>query len=282
MKCYDCPRACGADRERGKNGKIGVCGGGKLARVAKVIENFSYEEPCLGRAVTAVFFGGCALGCSYCQNYKISRGAVGEQYSDVMLAELFDCAKNAIDLITPSHYLCAIERALPLCKHEHTFIYNTSGYETLSAVDRASAFTDVFLADFKYADSAAAARFSRAPDYCDVAAAALVRMRENIKDVWADEGGQRVLKRGLVVRHLVLPGQVKNSIAALDIIKERLGVDTVISLMSQFTPNGVGEPTERLRKIEYKLVVEHAQKLGFKSGYIQEFSSADGKYTPDF
>lgn len=281
MKCYDCPRACGADRERVKNGKIGVCGGGRYARVAKTIENFSYEEPCLGD-VTAVFFGGCALGCSYCQNYKISRGAVGEEYSDIMLAELFDGAKNAIDLITPSHYLNAIERALPLCKNEHKFIYNTSGYETLDAVDRASAFTDVFLADFKYAYSNVAARFSRAPDYFDVAVKAIDRMRANVKDVWVEKDGQRILKRGLIVRHLVLPGQVKNSIAVLDAIKSSLGADTVISLMSQFTPNGVGEPTERLRKIEYKLVVEHAQKLGFNSGYIQEFSSADGKYTPDF
>lgn len=279
MKCYDCPRACGADRE---GGKTGVCGGGKSARVAKIIDNFSYEEPCLGKEVTAVFFGGCALGCSYCQNYKISRGSIGEQYDDSALAQLFDGAKNAIDLITPSHYLYAIERALHLCKHEHVFIYNTSGYETLSAVDRASAFTDVFLADFKYADSKAAVRFSRAPDYCDVATVAIQRMRANIKDVWTETNGERMLRRGLIVRHLVLPGHVENSIAALDIIKERLGTDTVISLMSQFTPNGVGEPNERLRKIEYKLVVEHAQKLGFNSGYIQEFSSADGKYTPDF
>lgn len=282
MKCYDCPRACGADRESEKNGKTGVCGGGKNARIAKIIENFSYEEPCLGSTVTAVFFGGCALGCSYCQNYKISRGAVGEEYDDAKLAELFDGADNAIDLVTPSHYLSAIERALPMCKREHAFIYNTSGYETVGAVDRASAFTSVFLADFKYADGDIAARFSRAPDYPEFACAALTRMRRNIKDVWVEDGDARILKRGLVVRHLVLPGQVKNSIRVLDIIKERLGTDTVISLMSQFTPNGVGEPKGRLRKIEYKLVVEHAQKLGFKSGYIQEFSSADGKYTPDF
>lgn len=282
MKCYDCPRGCGADREREKNGKTGVCGGGKFARIAKTIEDFAYEEPCLGKQVTAVFFGGCALGCSYCQNYKISRGGVGEEYDDARLAALFEAAKNPIDLVTPSHYLTAIERALKLCTHEHVFIYNTSGYETLSAVDRASAFTDVFLADFKYADSGIAARFSRAPDYFDVAVMAIERMRKNVKDTWSEQDGQRVLKRGLIVRHLVLPGQVKNSIAVLDAVKERLGTDTVISLMSQFTPNGVGEPTERLRKIEYKVVMEHAQKLGFNNGYIQEFSSADSSFTPDF
>ncbi|MDE6618711.1 MAG: 4Fe-4S cluster-binding domain-containing protein [Clostridiales bacterium] len=279
MKCYDCPRGCGADRD---NGKIGLCGGGKYARIAKVIDNFTYEEPCLGSEVTAVFFGGCALGCSYCQNYKISRGKAGEEYSDEKLAALFDCAQNHIDLVTPSHYLTAIERALHKCDREHMFIYNTSGYETVQAVDRASAFTGVFLADFKYADSELASKLSRAPDYFSVAVKALQRMRENIQDEWAEVDGQRILKRGLIVRHLVLPEQVKNSIAVLDTIKSILGEDTVISLMSQFTPNGVGEPTKRLRKIEYKLVVEHAQKLGFDNGYIQEFSSADGKYTPDF
>lgn len=279
MKCYDCPRCCGADRD---NGNIGLCGGGKYARIAKIIDNFTYEEPCLGSEVTAVFFGGCALGCSYCQNYKISRGGAGEEYADEKLAALFDRAHKPIDLVTPSHYLTAIERALPICEHEHTFIYNTSGYETENAVDRASAFTDVFLADFKYADGELASRLSRAPDYFDVAVKALQRMRNNIQDEWAVVDGQKVLKRGLIVRHLVLPEQVKNSIAVLDTIKSCLGEDTVISLMSQFTPNGVGEPSKRLRKIEYKLVVEHAQKLGFTNGYIQEFSSADGKYTPNF
>lgn len=282
MKCYDCPRGCGIDRESEKNGKTGLCGGGRLARIAKTVENFSYEEPCLGGAVTAVFFGGCALSCSYCQNYKISRGVAGEEYTDDRLAALFDGAKNAIDLVTPSHYLSAIERALPLCKKHNSFIYNTSGYETVNAVDRASAFTDVFLADFKYADSGVAARFSRAPDYFTVAVKAIERMKENKSDVWEDKDGTRILKRGLVVRHLVLPGHVNNSIAVLDAIKDNLGTDTVISLMSQFTPNGVGEPSERLRKIEYKLVVEHALKLGLTNGYIQEFSSADSSFTPEF
>lgn len=279
MKCYDCPRACGADREREKNGK-GFCGGGKYARVAKVIPEFKYEEPCLGE-VAAVFFGGCSLRCSYCQNYKISRGDAGREYDDKRLAELFDGTDKSIDLVTPSHYLTAIERALALCKKRHSFIYNTSGYETPDGVRRASEFTDVFLTDFKYADWEIAKRYSCAADYYDIALDAIVKMRD-IKDEWTDVDGVRLLRRGLIVRHLVLPNHVDNSIKVLDAIKEHLGADTIISLMSQFTPNGVGEPNTRLRKIEYKLVVEHAVKLGFNSGYIQEFSSADSSFTPDF
>lgn len=278
MRCFDCPRACGADRD---GGKIGVCGGGKYARIAKTVKNFTYEEPCFS-PVTAVFFGGCALRCSYCQNYKISRGCAGKEYSDGELAELFDSAENYIDLVTPSHYLGAIERALFLCKRKNSFIYNTSGYETVNAVDRASAFADVFLADFKYADSGIAHEFSRAADYYDVAVKALERMKSNVKDEWQDVGGKRLLWRGLVVRHLVLPNHVKNSLAVLDSIKKYLGTDTVLSLMSQFTPNGVGEPSAPLGKIEYKIVVEHARKLGFQIGYIQDASSANAEYTPDW
>ncbi|MDE6401259.1 MAG: radical SAM protein, partial [Clostridiales bacterium] len=133
MKCYDCPRACGIDRD---NGNIGVCGVCKFARVAKIIDTFDYEEPCLG-TVTAVFFGGCSLGCSYCQNYKISRGACGEEYNDAELAGVFDRARGAIDLVTPSHYMSAIERAVELCENKNSFIFNTSGYETTEAVKRA-------------------------------------------------------------------------------------------------------------------------------------------------
>ena len=279
MKCYDCPRLCGADRE---GGELGYCGGGKYAHVAKVIDNFTYEEPCLGKSVTAVFFGGCALKCSYCQNYKISRKEAGVGYSDNKLAELFDRAKNPIDLVTPSHYLSAIERSVSLCAHEHMFIYNTSGYEKVASVDRASEFTSVFLTDFKYSDNALALHLSNAPDYFDIALNAIKRMRYRVKDVWEDVDGQRILRHGLIVRHLVLPGQIENSIGVLDAIKKYLGEKTVISLMSQFTPNGAGEPSKPLSKIEYKIVVEHARKLGFYNGYIQEFSSADKKFTPDF
>lgn len=276
-QCYDCPRGCGAARD---DGVVGVCGGAKHARIAKIIDPFEYEEPCLG-SVTAVFFGGCSLGCSYCQNHKISRGGAGEEYSDDALAKVFDGACGAIDLVTPSHYLSAIERALPLCKRDNSFIYNTSGYDTVDAVRRASAFTDVFLTDYKYADSDIAHRFSRARDYPQTVVKAIEQMRKTC-DEWTEHGGKRMLKRGLIIRHLVLPDCVQNSIAVIDDIARRWGTDVVLSLMSQFTPNGVGEPSVRLRKIEYKVVAEHAVKLGFKTGYFQEFCSASSAYTPEF
>ena len=278
MKCYDCPRACGADRERGE---VGFCGGGYYASVAKTIYDFKYEEPCFGQSVAAVFFGGCALRCSYCQNYKISRNATGEVYDDGKLAWLFDGTDKPIDLVTPSHYLSAIERAVGLTENPHEYIYNTSGYETTESISRAREFCGLFLTDFKYADGELARKLSNAPDYFDKAVAAIREMKKTA-DVWAGDGNNRTLKQGVVIRHLVLPGQVNNSIAVLDAIKAEFGTDAVLSLMSQFTPNGLGEPTARLKKIEYKLVAEHAMSLGFKNGYFQEFSSADGRYTPEF
>lgn len=275
--CYDCPRACGVDRERA----TGFCRCGKNARIAKVVEPFTYEEPCLDE-LAAVFFSGCNLGCSYCQNIAISRDAVGKEYGGAELAALFDGIdyKLGLDLVTPTPHLGAIERAFGICKKPRRVVYNTSGYETPEAIARASVFTDVFLTDFKYGDERTAARFSHAPDYVDRALAALAVMRKT-PDEWTAKPAF-VLKRGLIVRHLVLPGHVENSIKVLDIIASALGTDTVVSVMSQFTPNGRGEPSVKLKPIEYKIVVEHALKLGFRNGYFQDMESAESKYTPYF
>lgn len=273
MICMDCPRGCGIDREK----TVGLCGGGEHARIAKVINDFTYEEPCLG-VVTAVFFGGCALKCSYCQNHKISRSCVGEEFDDDRLAALFDSSPRPLDLVTPTHFLSAIERAAHKCVNKPKFIYNTSGYETVDGVKRAAEFCDIFLADFKYAEEGIAKKYSSAGNYYAYALDAIMQMRSK-PDVFNPDG---TLNSGLIVRHLVLPGAVSNSIAVLDAIAKYIGTDVILSLMSQFTPNGVGEPNEKLKKIEYKLVVGHAMKLGFKRGYIQECSSANSAYTPDF
>ncbi len=278
--CKICPRGCAVDRSHA----VGFCGAGDKARIAKIVDPFYYEEPCLGK-LGAVFFGGCSLRCSYCQNIAISRGAVGEEYSDDGLAAVFDGIASfdrAVDLVTPTHFLDAIERAVRVCKTKPRFIYNTSGYETVEAVKRAAAFTDVFLTDFKYGSASTAERLSSARDYPTVALEALESMRGSFMDEWEEKSGGKILRRGLVIRHLVLPGEIDNSLAALDMIKSAVGTDAVISIMSQFTPNGTGEPKRRLKKIEYKLVCEHAMKLGFHNGYFQDLDSASSEFTPDF
>ncbi len=274
--CNDCPRACGVDRTRA----AGFCGAGEYARVAKAIAPFTYEEPVLGE-LSAVFFSGCNLRCSYCQNVAISRAATGEVCDDNKLAGIFDGAVGALDLVTPTHFVSAIERALALCNTKRRVIWNTSGYESVEGVRRASELADVFLTDIKYFSPDISKRFSGATDYFERVKAAVKIMREK-RDTVVGEGENAVMTSGLIVRHLVLPGCVDDSKRILDFVAAELGVDTYISLMSQFTPNGVGEPNRPLNKIEYKIVAEHALKLGFRHGFFQEFSSADGKYTPDF
>jgi len=273
--CNDCPRKCGADRDK----TVGFCGCGIDAKIAKVVDPFEYEEPCIG-SCAAVFFGGCNLRCSYCQNHAISRGAVGTVYPTAALAALFD-RYETLDLVTPTHFLTAIERAVPLLEKPHRMIYNTSGYETVEGVKRAAAFTDVFLTDIKYCENSRAAEYSAAPDYFKYASAAAKEMRKTA-DEWSEADGRKILRRGLVVRHLVLPGHADNSLRVLDFIAAELGTDTVISLMSQFTPNGIGAPHARLKKLEYKRVCEHALKLGFTNGYFQAFDSASAAFVPDF
>lgn len=274
--CNDCPRACNADRIS----KVGFCGAGVKAKVAKTISPFLYEEPILGE-LSAVFFSGCNLRCSYCQNIAISRAATGEECDDARLAGIFDGTVGALDLVTPTHYISAIERALRLCAEKRKIIWNTSGYESEDGVKRASEFTDVFLTDIKYCSSELSSRFSSAPDYFERAKAAVKLMRRKC-DFVAGEGAAARMTSGLIVRHLVLPGCVSDSKRVLDFIAGELGADTYLSLMSQFTPNGVGAPEKKLSAIEYKIVAEHAIKLGFKNGYFQHFSSANKKYTPSF
>ncbi len=276
IKCNDCPRRCNADRAK----RVGFCGAGVYARVAKTVAPFLYEEPILGE-LTAVFFSGCNLRCSYCQNIAISRSTSGAECDDARLAEIFDGAVGALDLVTPSHVLSAVERALALCKTERRIIWNTSGYETEDGARRASEFADVFLTDIKYYSSDLSRRLSSAPDYFEHAKRAVKVMREK-RDVIVGEGKTAVMTSGLIVRHLVLPDCVNDSKNVLDFIAGELGTDTYISLMSQFTPNGAGGPNRRLNRIEYKIVAEHALKLGFKNGFFQDITSADSKFTPEF
>lgn len=276
-RCNVCPRKCNADRKTG----TGYCGEGELARVAKVVSPFEYEEPCLG-TLSAVFFSGCNLHCSYCQNQAISGGGKGEVLDAKKLADLFDSTIGGIDLVTPTHFINVIENALKECKTKKKIIYNTSGYESEYGTKKACEFTDVFLTDLKYVDSELSKRFSNAPDYFEKTKKAIAIMRKNNLDEWTEENGIKTLKRGMVIRHLVLPDCVRDSKRVLDFIAGELGTDTVVSIMSQFTPNGKGEPNRKIKPIEYKIVTEYAIKLGFKNGYFQDTASANACFTPDF
>ncbi len=293
--CTLCPRACGADRAAGQAGYCGADGRLLVARAAL----HHWEEPCLSgspddaRGSGTVFFTHCALRCCYCQNYPISQQGVGKAITAARLAEIFlrlqrDGARN-LNLVTATQYLPFVVEALDAAKAAGLtlpVVYNTGGYETVDSVRALAGYVDVWLTDFKYASPALAAQLSAAPDYPAVAEAALRQMLTQTGAPVYDGAG--FLQRGVIVRHLTLPGQWQDSRAVLRTLarlRRETGVPFVPSLMSQFTPfykaaeHGLGR---RITTYEYRRVVDEAIRLGLTEGYMQEKSSAREEYTPPF
>lgn len=293
--CTLCPRACGADRAAGQTG---LCGAGDTLRAARAALHH-WEEPCLSGDPEAptgsgtVFFSGCALGCCYCQNYGISQEGQGRPLTEARLAEIFlelqaKGAKN-INLVTATQWLPWVLPALDSARRRGLrlpVVYNTGGYETVQTVQALAGYVDIWLTDFKYDNPALAAELSRAGNYPAVADRALRAMlRQTGAPVYDPEG---YLRRGVIVRHLVLPGQAADSQAVLRrlaAVRRQEEVPFLLSLMSQFTPfyhaadHGLGR---RITSYEYRKVVDAALALGLTDGYMQEKSSAREEYTPPF
>ena len=280
---------CGADRERGERG---VCSQGSDIRISRAALH-RYEEPPISgsRGSGTVFFSGCTLRCVFCQNKDISRGVdVGRAVTPSELADIFfkleaEGAHN-INLVTPTHFLDGIEKALKEAKPHLSIpvVYNTSGYERVESLCRLEGLVDIYLPDFKYASGELAAKYSSAPDYAEVASGAICEMfRQTGAYKYGEDG---LLKKGLVVRHLVLPSSRLDSMRVLDILATLVPTnDVLLSLMSQYTPEFYeGDLTALSRRVtsfEYNSVLEHAQSLGF-DGFMQSRASASAVYTPDF
>lgn len=280
--CRLCPRQCGVDRE---NGQRGFCGCPGTALVAKAMLH-KWEEPALAGpgGSGAVFFGGCTLGCSYCQNAAISGHAAGQAMDSAQLRRVFEglIAQGAenIDLVTPTQFLPtilpALEPKLPV-----PVVYNCGGYESVRTLKALEGRVDIYLPDLKYADPKLASSLSGAADYFPVAAAAIREMVRQTGPVqWQ---GDRIL-RGTVIRHLILPGQVENSLKILDWIGEtfRTG-EVLVSLMRQYTPMGNQQPPmdRRITDEEYDAVLSW-MFLNDLEGFTQEAQSADSGFIPDF
>lgn len=294
-QCTLCPRACRADRAAGH---AGYCGADDRLMIARAALHH-WEEPCLSgdpqdrRGSGTVFFSGCSLRCCYCQNYPISQEGGGKAISVQRLADIFlqlqhDGARN-LNLVTATQYLPWVCEALDLAKDGGLtlpVVYNTGGYETVETVKALQGYVDIWLTDFKYAASDLAARLSSAADYPVVAEAALRQMlRQTGAPAYDAEG---FLRRGVIVRHLALPGCVADSFAVLQFLarlRDEEKVSFIPSLMSQFTPfykaasQGLGR---RITTYEYRKVIEEAIRLGLTDGYMQEKSSAREEYTPPF
>ena len=282
VNCELCPRRCGADRAAGQRGRCGAPG---TALVAKTMLH-RWEEPALapGGKSGAVFFGGCTLGCRYCQNRAISTEPVGTPMDSAqlraVLEELIAGGAENIELVTPTQYLPTILPALTP-KLPVPVVYNCGGYESVETVRRLSGLVDIWLPDLKYADGALAARLSGAADYFPVAAAAI---REMAAQVGTPRWEGEKLVRGVIVRHLILPGQVENSLKVLDWIGETFPAGQVlVSLMRQYTPMpGMEAPFDRrVTDEEYDAVLSWMY-LNDLEGFVQEEAAADKQYIPDF
>ena len=251
-----------------------------------------YEEPLIsGKAKSvgsgAIFFAGCNLRCVFCQNYTISHGGKGKKISTKGLVSIIKkLEKNGalnINLVTPSHFTNEIIEALKIYKPRIPIVWNSNGYETQESIEKLKDYIDVYLVDLKYMDNSLALKYSGAANYVENATASIKQMRENQpKDVI--ENG--LMKKGVIIRHLILPTHTQDSIKSLDWINANLGSNTIVSLMSQYNPmydaSKHAEINRKITPLEYKRVINHAIKLNMMKCFTQDLSSATDIYTPKF
>ena len=294
-RCELCPRRCGARR---LDGHAGRCGADGHVLVARAALHYWEEPPISGeRGSGAVFFSHCPLGCVFCQNGEISAGGFGLEVGvgrvAQMMLELQAAGAHDINLVTATHYAPQARAAVLEAREQGLsvpVVYNTSGYELPEVVDALGSFVDVWLPDCKYASPRLAAELSAAPDYPHVALDAIARMVEHARAC----GGRRldddgIMTNGVIVRHLVLPGHVDDSMAVLDALWERFGNDIDISVMNQYTPQcgaqgtpGHPELGRAVTDAEYEQVLDHADDLGFENMWWQQGGTVSESFVPAF
>ena len=285
-ECRLCPRSCGADRQRVR----GVCHTGEEILVARAAPHYG-EEPCISgeRGSGAVFFAGCPLGCVYCQNYALSRAREGEAVTVERLAEIFSALEGQgvhnLNLVTGTQFTPGILRALSLAAPKLPVVWNTSGYETVETVRALAERMQIFMPDMKYALSAPAARYSRAPDYPEVARTAIEEMVRLTGPYVLDEQG--MLRSGVLIRHLVLPGQIENTRGVLRWVGETFAPGEVLfSLMAQYTPCGDLARFPELRctlsQEEWDEALTALEESGVEDGFMQDLTAAGEENIPAF
>ena len=288
-KCRLCPRKCGVDRMGRQNGYCGMDSRIYAARAALHM----WEEPCISgkRGSGTVFFSGCSLRCSFCQNRDIAIGESGMEITVERLGEIFleleEKGAANINLVTGTHYVPQIIRALELARKKGMkipVVYNSGGYENVETIEMLDGYVDVYLPDFKYMDPALADALSHAPDYPEIARNAIKEMvRQTGRCEFGEDG---YIKKGTIVRHLILPGHTANSKAVLTKLREIFGEDIYISIMNQYTPvfhqEKFSELNRRVTRREYEKVLEHAMNLGIENGFFQEGETAMESFIPTF
>lgn len=289
LSCRLCPRNCSADRTSGH----GVCGASDRIKIGRAALHF-WEEPCISgeSGSGTVFFSGCSLGCVFCQNAELSQRMAGMEITAAELADIFlrleSEGANNINLVTGTHFVPDIVRAAEAAKNKGLsipFLWNSGGYEKTETLRMLDGLIDIYLPDLKYLDANLSGLLSKAPDYPETACGAIREMvRQTGKPVFSDNG---IIKKGTIVRHLVLPGHVKEAKKVVSYLYETYGDDIYISIMSQFTPlcrdvlSSYGL-ARKLTKREYERVVDHALEIGVTNAFIQEGETAKESFIPEF
>ena len=293
--CALCPRACRVDRTAGQKGRCHVDAQIRVARAALHM----WEEPCLsGRSGSgAVFFSGCALGCIFCQNREIASGKAGLVISEARLSEIFlelqEKGANNINLVTAGHYVPQVIRALACAKSQGLripIVYNSSGYEKAETLRQLEGLIDIYLPDLKYLTPELAAAYSHAPDYPQYAMEAISEMvRQQPQAEFMPEDRTEVspiMRRGVIVRHLLLPGHVREAKKVVGYLHETYGDQIYISMMNQYTPMSekFADPNlnRRVTKREYERLLDYAAEIGVENGFYQEGATADESFIPKF
>ena len=287
-ECSLCPRMCMADREI----TTGYCGVKNTLRVARAALHF-WEEPCISgeEGSGAVFFTGCNLRCVFCQNFQIARAEQGKEITVERLSEIFlelQAQKaNNINLVTATHYVPQVVCALKRAKEQGLnipVVYNCGGYESVETLKMLEGLVDIYLPDFKYVDTERAKRYSRAENYPEVAKTALAEMVRQQPEAQFDD--REMMKKGVIVRHLMLPGGIKDSKAVVKYLYETYGDQIYISLMNQYTPlphvEEYPEINRKVKKFEYDRLVGYAISLGVENGFIQDGETAEESFIPAF
>ncbi len=284
MICNQCPRKCNIDRENA----LGYCKSPGAFRVARAALHF-WEEPCISgkNGSGTVFFSGCNLGCVYCQNYEITKENKGVEISGEQLIRIFENlisqdAEN-INLVTPTHYAVQLAEVLKKWCSPVPIVYNSSGYESVETLKLLEGLVDIYLVDFKYISPERAKRYSSAEDYPEIAKAAIKEMcRQQSEDVFGENG---MMKKGVIIRHLVLPSNTNQSIKILGYLSENYK-NRHLSLMAQYLPCGelskYAEINRKITQREYDKVVNYAVNEDFEKVFTQKLSSDEKKFIPAF
>lgn len=288
-ECKICPHKCKINRNEGK---IGRCRAGKDVKIA-LASIHNYEEPCISgkNGSGTVFFSNCNLNCIYCQNYEISQLGKGKVITIEHLAEIFINQQNKnvnnINLVTPTMYVPQIIEAIKIAREKGLnipIIYNSNGYENVETIKMLDGYIDVYLPDLKYYSNEISKKYSNVDNYFETAVAAIKEMQRQVGNPVFDENG--IIKKGVIIRHLILPNHILNTKNILKYIKENFDDNTYISVMAQYFPTYKAKENDKInRKItkkEYKEVEEYLYCLNLKNGYIQELGEHEEEYVPTF